>query len=323
MAPTSPGSAATSSPSSPPAGPQLATAETLVERLFDTACGDVEVRGHQIRIGLSVGVAMFPADATDATTLLSNADTALYRAKREGRGIVRFYDVEMDRRTREDHALQHDLRLGIGRGELLLHYQPQARMQGEVVGFEALIRWVHPNRGLISPGSFIPAAEENRLIVAIGEWTLREACREAATWSTPLQIALNLSPVQFRHGDLPSLVHRVLLETGLQPSRLALEITKSALIGDFARALSVLRRLKVLGVKIAMDDFGTGLSSLSYLQAFPFDEIKIDRSFITNLCTSPQSAAIVRAVIGLARGLDLTGRGRRGRDARAARLPVA
>ena len=232
---------------------------------------------------------------------LSNADTALYRAKREGRGIVRFYDVEMDRRTREDHALQHDLRLGIGRGELLLHYQPQARMQGEVVGFEALIRWVHPNRGLISPGSFIPAAEENRLIVAIGEWTLREACREAATWSTPLQIALNLSPVQFRHGDLPSLVHRVLLEAGLQPSRLALEITKSALIGDFARALSVLRRLKVLGVKIAMDDFGTGLSSLSYLQAFPFDEIKIDRSFITNLCTSPQSAAIVRAVIGLAR----------------------
>ena len=180
---------------------------------------------------------------------LSNADTALYRAKREGRGIVRFYDVEMDRRTREDHALQHDLWLGIGRGELLLHYQPQARMQGEVVGFEALIRWVHPNRGLISPGSFIPAAEENRLIVAIGEWTLREACREAATWSTPLQIALNLSPVQFRHGDLPSLVHRVLLETGLQPSRLALEITKSALIGDFARALSVLGRLKMLGVQ--------------------------------------------------------------------------
>ncbi|SDR52915.1 PAS domain S-box-containing protein/diguanylate cyclase (GGDEF) domain-containing protein [Rhizobiales bacterium GAS113] len=286
-------------------GPQPALAEALVERMFEMASGDVEIQGHQIRIGLSVGVSMYPADATDASTLLSNADTALYRAKKEGRGTVRFYDVEMDRRTREHHALQHDLRLGIGRDELVLHYQPQARMGGEIIGFEALIRWLHPKRGLISPGSFIPAAEENGLIVAIGEWTLREACREAASWGMPLQVALNLSPVQFRHGDLPSLVHRVLLETGLNPNRLELEITESALIGDFARALSILRRLKALGVRIAMDDFGTGYSSLSYLQSFPFDKIKIDRSFIMNLMTSPQSATIVRAVIGLARGLDL------------------
>jgi EAL domain-containing protein (putative c-di-GMP-specific phosphodiesterase class I) len=211
----------------------------------------------------------------------------------------------MDRRTRERHALQHDLRAAIGRGELVLHYQPQARMQGEVVGFEALIRWIHPVRGLILPGNFIPAAEENGLIVQIGEWTLREACREAASWEAPLQIALNLSPVQFRYGDLPGLVHRILLETGLNPGRLELEITESALVGDFSRAVSTLRRLKALGVKIAMDDFGTGYSSLSYLQAFPFDKIKIDRSFIMNLSDNPQAVTIVRAVIGLARGLDL------------------
>ncbi|SDR62424.1 PAS domain S-box-containing protein/diguanylate cyclase (GGDEF) domain-containing protein [Rhizobiales bacterium GAS113] len=288
-----------------PAGPQPATAEALVRRLFDSVVGDVEIGGHQMRVSLSVGISVFPADGADASTLLSNADAALYRAKKEGRDTFRFFDAEMDRRTRERHALQHDLRAGINRDELVLHYQPQARMKGEIIGFEALIRWMHPKRGLIAPGNFIPAAEENGLIVAIGEWTLREACREAASWEVPLQIALNLSPVQFRYGDLPSLVHRVLLETGLVPSRLELEITESALIGDFARAVSILRRLKALGVKIAMDDFGTGYSSLSYLQSFPFDKIKIDRSFIMNLGDNPQSATIVRAVIGLARGLDL------------------
>jgi diguanylate cyclase (GGDEF)-like protein/PAS domain S-box-containing protein len=288
-----------------PIGPQPAIAEALVERLFDTACGDVEIEGHQTRISVSVGISVFPADGAEANTVLSNADAALYRAKREGRNTFRFFDSEMDRRTRERHALQHDLRAAIGRGELVLHYQPQARMKGEVIGFEALIRWIHPVRGLILPGNFIPAAEENGLIVQIGEWTLREACREAASWEAPLQIALNLSPVQFRYGDLPGLVHRVLLETGLNPSRLELEITESALVGDFSRAVSTLRRLKALGVKIAMDDFGTGYSSLSYLQAFPFDKIKIDRSFIMNLSDNPQAVTIVRAVIGLARGLDL------------------
>jgi diguanylate cyclase (GGDEF)-like protein/PAS domain S-box-containing protein len=287
-----------------PVGPQPATAEALVDRLFDAVCGDVEIDGHQTRISLSVGISVFPADGADASTVLGNADAALYRAKREGRSTFRFFDSEMDRRTRERHALQHDLRAAIGRGELVLHYQPQARMKGQIIGFEALIRWVHPVRGLILPGSFIPAAEENGLIVQIGEWTLREACREAASWGAPLQIALNLSPVQFRYGDLAGLVHRVLLETGLSPGRLELEITEGALVGD-SRAVSTLRRLKALGVKIAMDDFGTGYSSLSYLQAFPFDKIKIDRSFIMNLGNSPQAVTIVRAVIGLARGLDL------------------
>ncbi len=286
-------------------GTQPASAEALVSRLFDIVAGDVEIGNHQLRISLSVGISVFPADGGDANTLLNNADAALYRAKREGRDTYRFFDAEMDRRTRERHALQHDLRTGIAREELVLHYQPQARMKGAVIGFEALIRWVHPTRGLILPGEFIPAAEENGLIVAIGEWTLREACREAASWEAPLQIALNLSPVQFRYGDLPNLVHRVLLETGLNPDRLELEITEGALIGDFSRAVAILRRLKALGVRIAMDDFGTGYSSLSYLQSFPFDKIKIDRSFIMNLSDNPQSATIVRAVIGLARGLDL------------------
>jgi EAL domain-containing protein (putative c-di-GMP-specific phosphodiesterase class I) len=176
---------------------------------------------------------------------------------------------------------------------------------GQVTEVEALVRWQHPTRGVISPGLFIPLAEDSGAIVEIGEWVLREACREAASWERPLQIAINLSAVQFRHGDLPGLVHSVLLETGLAPHRLNLEITESVLIDDFSRGVTILRRLKTLGVRIAMDDFGTGYSSLSYLQAFPFDKIKIDQAFILNLGQNPQSAAIVRAIIGLGRSLAL------------------
>jgi EAL domain-containing protein (putative c-di-GMP-specific phosphodiesterase class I) len=168
-----------------------------------------------------------------------------------------------------------------------------------------LVRWHHPQRGMISPATFIPVAEESGLIMQIGEWVLREACREAASWPNPLQIAVNLSPIQFRHGDLAGLVHSTLLETGLAPTRLELEITEGVLVEDFGRGVSILRRLKTLGVRIAMDDFGTGYSSLSYLQSFPFDKIKIDQSFISKVKNTPQSAAIVRAVIGLAHGLDL------------------
>jgi EAL domain-containing protein (putative c-di-GMP-specific phosphodiesterase class I) len=174
-----------------------------------------------------------------------------------------------------------------------------------VTGFEVLARWKHPEHGWVPPNIFIPLAEEAGSIVRIGEWILREACLEAASWPKSLNIAVNLSPVQFRNGDLPSTVHSILLETGLAPNRLEIEITESVLIGDFSRALSVMRRLKALGVRISMDDFGTGYSSLAYLQAFPFDKIKIDQSFISSVVVNPQSAAIVRAVIGLARGLDL------------------
>jgi EAL domain-containing protein (putative c-di-GMP-specific phosphodiesterase class I) len=211
----------------------------------------------------------------------------------------------MDKQLRERRALQHELESAIELNQLALHYQPQARIDGEVTGFEALMRWKHPAREMVPPSVFIPLAEDSGLIMQMGEWSLREVCRQAASWPRPLHIAVNLSPLQFQHGDLPTLVHSILLETGLSPQRLELEITESVLIGDFSRALSILRRLKLLGVKIAMDDFGTGYSSLSYLQSFPFDKIKIDRSFISKLDENPQSQAIIRAVIGLARGLSL------------------
>jgi EAL domain-containing protein (putative c-di-GMP-specific phosphodiesterase class I) len=201
--------------------------------------------------------------------------------------------------------MQLDLRAAIERKELKLHFQPQALVNGEIVAFEALLRWKHPVRGSIPPMVFIPLAEESGQIIPIGEWVLREACREAASWNNPVPVAVNLSPVQFRHGDLPALVHTILLETGLPASRLELEVTEGVLIDDFPRTVSMLRRLKSFGVRIAMDDFGTGYSSLSYLQAFPFDKIKIDQRFISNLKEGSQSATIVRAVIGLARGLDI------------------
>jgi EAL domain-containing protein (putative c-di-GMP-specific phosphodiesterase class I) len=201
--------------------------------------------------------------------------------------------------------------MAIRNGELSLHFQPQACASRddagrETVGFEALARWRHPTRGDVPPGDFIPLAEESGLIVEMGQWILREACREAASWPKPLQIAVNLSPAQFVRTDLVSFLHTVLLETGLAPGRLELEITEGVLIEDFDRGLGLLRRLKALGVRISMDDFGSGYSSLTYLQAFPFDKIKIDRAFVMNLGQNPQSAAIIRAVIGLGHGLHMS-----------------
>jgi diguanylate cyclase (GGDEF)-like protein/PAS domain S-box-containing protein len=287
------------------AGPQPSGAETLAERLYAAMASDIEIQGQLLRAGLTIGISIYPNDGADAATLFANADAALYRAKAEARGSIRFFEPDMDRRLREKRALQHDLRSALAHNEMELYYQPQALISGEITGFEALARWHHQTIGLVVPDKFIPLAEESGLIISLGEWILREACREAASWPKPLRIAINLSPVQFQHGDLAALVHSVLLNTGLKPSRLELEITEGVLISDFLRAISILRRLKSLGVRIAMDDFGTGYSSLSYLQAFPFDKIKIDRTFISNLEHSPQSEAIIRAVIGLGRGLDL------------------
>ena len=286
-------------------GPQPATAEAIYERISGALAKDIEIDGHPLRASLTTGVSIYPNDGTDAESLVTNADAALYRAKAEDRGSIRFFEPDMDKRLREKRALQHDLRSAIARNELELYYQPQALIGGEITGFEALVRWHHSSRGMISPGTFIPLAEESGLILSLGEWVLREACREAASWPKPLSIAINLSPMQFRHGDLPGLVHEVLLETGLTPGRLELEITEGVLVDDFARAISLLRRLKNLGVRIAMDDFGTGYSSLSYLQSFPFDKIKIDQSFISKLSQNSQSETIIRAVIGLGHGLNL------------------
>jgi diguanylate cyclase len=287
------------------AAKQPAKAAVLAERLLASVADELTIGTQPHRVSLSVGVAMFPNDGADADTLMANAGAALYRAKADGRGTIRFFEAETDQRLRQRRALQLDLRAAIERDELKLYFQPEARVKGEVAAFEALARWQHPIRGSILPSTFIPLAEESGSISAIGEWVLREACREAASWTKPLRVGVNLSPVQLRQGDLVALVHSILLETGLPPSRLELEVTEGVLIDDFPRTVSVLRRLKALGVRIAMDDFGTGYSSLSYLQAFPFDKIKIDQRFICNLNRDAQSATIVRAVIGLARGLDI------------------
>jgi diguanylate cyclase (GGDEF)-like protein/PAS domain S-box-containing protein len=286
-------------------GPQPATAEALIEQLQGALDHDIEIEGHDLRIGASIGVAVFPGDGNDVATLVGNADAAMDRAKADGRGIVRFFDGNTDRRLRERRALQHDLRSALARGELAVFYQPQGRLDRTIVGFEALARWRHPTRGLVSPATFISLAEESGLIFPISAWILREACREAASWPRPLPIAVNLSPMQFRQGDLTGLVRSTLAETGLVPNRLELEITEGVLISDHHRAFSILTELKSLGVRIALDDFGTGYSSLSYLHLFPFDKIKIDRPFIANLQSNPQSAAIIRAIVALGNGLGL------------------
>lgn len=281
-------------------------ARDLGERLLDAVCRDVSVEGVTFRAAASIGVALCPRDGHSAAVLYPNADAALHRAKQDGRGVLRFFKPEMDLALREKRTLQLEMRDALKRGQFRLYYQPQAEtMTGVISGFEALLRWEHPQRGLINPVDFVPAAEENGFIVELGEFVIRTACTEAATWSKPLTIAVNLSPVQFQHGDLVALVQGALKASGLAPQRLELEITESVLIDDMSRALDILHRLKDLGVCVAMDDFGTGYSSLAYLQAFPFDRIKIDRSFIAGLDSNKQSEAIIRAVVGLGRGLNV------------------
>lgn len=257
-------------------------------------------------ISASIGIAVFPNDAGDDTSLMSCADTALYRAKSDGRGVYRFFKEAMGEQVRDRRKIEHDLRFAITRNELSLVYQPLAQIIGrEVLGFEALLRWQHPERGNVPPGVFIPIAEECNLILQIGEWVLREACQQAATWNNPLSLSVNVSAAQLHSPGFVQSVGDILAQTGLHASRLELEITETALIRDPGRALTMLRQLKELGVRIAMDDFGTGYSSLSNLRAFPFDKIKIDQSFIKSVNVNKQAAAIVRAVLGLGRGLEL------------------
>jgi diguanylate cyclase (GGDEF)-like protein len=288
------------------AGDQPAAAAELCAQLLETLGQPADYEGQRLHMGASLGVSLYPDDATSADALLANADMALYRAKDAGRGGYCFFRREMDETIRERRTLARELRHAIAADQLTLHYQPQARAaDGEICGFEALVRWNHPTRGMMPPLSFIPIAEESGLIVPLGEWVLRRACAAAAAWDKPLSIAVNLSPVQVHQVRLPELVHEVLLETGLSPARLELEITESALFADQQRALDVLRRLKALGVRIAMDDFGTGFSSLSTLQSFPFDKIKIDKSFVENIHRHERATAIVRAVLGLGRSLDI------------------
>jgi diguanylate cyclase (GGDEF)-like protein len=256
-------------------------------------------------IAVSIGIALCRDDATDREALLARAGMALSHAKAEGGATYRMFEAGMGDAARDRLLMESDLRHAIADGQMSLAYQPQESMGGTAIGFEALLRWNHPTRGAVRPDIFIAIAEESGTIVSIGEWVLRTACAEAATWKQPLTIAVNVSAVQIYHDGFVQMVHQVLLETGLPASRLELEITETALIRDFNRALSALRRVKALGVHIAMDDFGTGYSSMSNLRAFPFDKIKIDRSFIQSINTNRQAAAIVRAILVLGTGLEL------------------
>ncbi len=284
-------------------------AETLrafVERLRLALVPAVMIDDFEVAPGASFGVASYPGDADDRETLLGNADLAMYRAKNDLTRSVCIYEPSMDESVRARRTLTAELRDALAGGQLAVHYQIQTSIaSGEAIGYEALLRWKHPVRGYIPPVEFIPLAEESGLILDIGEWVLKTACAEAAGWDAPLKIAVNLSPVQFAHANLPRMVHEVLIETGLDPRRLELELTESTIIGDKVRSLHILRQIKALGVTVALDDFGTGYSSLETLRAFPFDKIKLDRSFMSEIETSPQAKAIVRAVLALGKSLEV------------------
>ncbi len=279
----------------------------LSGEILEAIANDIVIDGQTVNVGVSVGVAIYPEDGKAADALVSNADAALYEAKNNGRQCYCFFKSDLGAQLRERQQLEFELRQALARGEFTLAYQRQTSIKDQkTFGFEALLRWRSPKRGNVPPDAFIPLAEECGLIAQIGEWALREACREAASWPKPLQIAVNVSTVQLRSATLPRLVHEILLETGLDPARLELEITETALIEDLPTALHCLRQLKALGVKVAMDDFGTGYSSLSNLRAFPFDKVKIDKSFVRNVQDDQQAATIIRAIIGLCRGLNLS-----------------
>ena len=288
------------------AGDQPTAAAELSARLLDVLREPVAFADQSLQVGASLGISLYREDGDSGEALLVNADMALYRAKEDGRGNYCFFKREMDETIRERRTLARELRQAISLEELVLHYQPLARAEdGEVCGFEALVRWRHPQRGMVPPMDFIPIAEESGLILPLGEWVLRRACADAAAWDKPLRIAVNLSPVQLNQPNLAAMVHEILMETGLAPRRLELEVTETALFKDYQRALDNLRRLKALGVRIAMDDFGTGFSSLSTLQSFPFDKIKIDKSFVENIHRHDRATAIVRAVLSLGRSLEI------------------
>ncbi|WP_421729469.1 bifunctional diguanylate cyclase/phosphodiesterase [Brevundimonas sp.] len=278
----------------------------LASRLRLAITEPVDLGHAEVACGMSAGVAVWPQDAADISALINNADLAMYRAKAALTTDVCFYEEEMDEAVRNRRRVVLQLREALDRNEFSLNWQVQADAEtGDVTGYEVLLRWRQADGSFISPADFIPLAEETGLILPIGEWVLRTACAEAATWAEPHKIAVNLSPIQLGHVDLPRLVHQILIETGLAPSRLELEITETAMITDLDRTTHILRQLKLLGVSIAMDDFGTGYSSLSTLRAFPFDKIKLDRSFMSELNGGPQSAAIIRAVLALGESLGI------------------
>ena len=285
---------------------QPSGATTLAERLMEVLSAPYDIGGHQVIIGTSIGIAVAPDDGDDAAQLMKNADIALYRSKSDGRGRCHFFKPEMDAATKARRALELDIRRALNAGEFELHYQPIINSETRKVSCcEALLRWRHPERGLVLPGEFLALAEEIGLIVPLGEWILRQACLDAIKWPEYVRVAVNISPVQFKIGRLTDTVIKALAASGLSPSRLELEITEGVLLTEHGTTIDVLHQLHALGVKIAMDDFGTGYSSLSYLRSFPFDKLKIDQSFVRNMSNDANSLSIVRALTGLCANLGI------------------
>jgi diguanylate cyclase (GGDEF)-like protein/PAS domain S-box-containing protein len=284
-----------------------AEATVLAQDIIRLLGEPFEIDGHQAVIGVSIGIAVGPGDGLRPDRLLRNADLALYRAKGDGRGIFCFFQPAMDLQMQTRRLMEQDLRKALPAGEFELYYQPVVNLaSNEISGFEALIRWNHPQRGLVSPGTFIPLAEEIGFIVPMGEWVIREACATAARWPGDARVAINISAVQFRNPGLMQIIVGALATSGLNPTRLEIEITETVLLQNKETTLAVLHQLRALGVRIALDDFGTGYSSLTYLQCFPFDKIKIDRSFVKDITENTGSLNIVRAVAALATGMGMT-----------------
>jgi diguanylate cyclase (GGDEF)-like protein/PAS domain S-box-containing protein len=282
-------------------------ASDFADRLIRALSVRYEIDGLELVVGASIGIALSPGDGDSCEELMRNADMALYRAKSDGGGVHRFFEREMDRQAQKRRDMERDLRSAFANGEFELHYQPLVDIAADKINaFESLLRWRHPEKGMISPVDFIPVAEDIGLIVALGEWVLREACTEAAKWPVDVKVAVNLSPVQFRSRNLVQAVVSALAHSGLSPLRLELEITESVFLAETEANLAILHQLRQLGVSISMDDFGTGYSSLSYLRSFPFDKIKIDRSFIKDLAERSDCVAIVRAISSLGRSLNIT-----------------
>jgi len=285
---------------------QAAEASLLALRIIDSISAPYDIDGNSVIIGTSVGIAIGPTDGTSPDQLMRSADLALYRAKADGRGSHSFFEADMDTQVQERRAIECDLRKALIAGEFELYYQPVINLQrNEVTGVEALIRWRHPQKGLILPATFIPVAEEIGFIIPLGEWVLRTACAAAVNWPDHIRVSVNLSPLQFKNQAIVQAVVGALAVSGLPSERLELEITETVLLQDTETTLATLYELRALGVRIAIDDFGTGYSSLSYLQSFPFDKIKIDRSFVKDINEGLGSLNIVRAVAALANGLGI------------------
>jgi diguanylate cyclase (GGDEF)-like protein len=283
------------------------TAGGLAERLIATLCGCHLVGGNQVYIGASIGISVLYGGDSDTSALLKQADLAMYRAKEDGRGVYRFFEPQMALKAELRRSLELDLREAVASGDFQLYYQPVVDLKARrVTGFEALMRWNHPKRGFVPPVEFISLAEDTGLIVPMGEWAIRQACADAASWPGELRVAINLSPVQFRKMNLTSVILDALESSGLPPERLELEITESVMLGNLPQNIQILERLRELGIRIALDDFGTGYSGLGYFRSIQFDRVKIDQSFVKEMMAHPESRAIIRAAIGLGENMGIS-----------------